>query len=229
MKTNFSKILRGQHSFQDDNHSGYKHHISKIMDVWNGGNSDDYGILRLFRLTIITSLLLFPGVLIDELFKSKNYISRKILVEFYVLTKTVLPLVVLYNHWYVYSFVCSLNIYLLLETYFYLFSKIFLEHQHYRTSYMRTLLLLVFNFLESGLSFAVIYMSGNYLNIPLTSIDAIYYSFVTSATIGYGEIHPVTTIGKEIVTIQIFCSIAFLVLFFNFFSGKTSQPKDQDL
>ena len=72
-------------------------------------------------------------------------------------------------------------------------------------------------------------MSGNYLNIPIHSIDAIYYSFVTSATIGYGEIHPVTTIGKEIVTIQIFCSIAFLVLFFNFFSGKTSQPERQDL
>jgi hypothetical protein len=227
MKTNFGKILRGEHSFLNDNHSGYKHHISKIVDVWNGRNYDDYGILRLFRLTIITSLVFFPGVLIDEVFKSRNYITLKIIVEFYVLLKTIFPIVVLLNGWYVYPTVCLLNIYLLVETYFYLFSKIFLEYQHFRTSNMRTLLLLVFNFVESGLSFAVIYMSGNYLNIQPTSLDAIYYSFVTSATIGYGDIHPITSLGKAIVTTQIFCSVTFLVLFFNFFSGKTSQSVDE--
>ncbi len=227
MKTNFGKILRGEHAFQNDVHSGYKHHISKILDVWNGKNSDDYGILRLFRLTIITSLFLFPGVLIDDIFKSKNYITRKIIVEFYVLLKTIFPVIILTNGWYSSPFICVLNIYLLVETYLYLFSKIFLEYQHFRSSNMRTLLLLVFNFVESGFTFAVIYMSGNYLNIPLHIIDAVYYSFVTSATIGYGDIHPITTIGKVIVTTQIFSSVAFLVLFFNFFSGKTNQPDNR--
>ena len=89
---------------------------------------------------------------------------------------------------------------------------------------MRTLLLLTLNFLESGLTFAIIYLSGNYLNVQmLMPIDAIYYSFVTSATIGYGDIYPITVIGKKIALIQIFCSISYIVLFFNFFSSKANH------
>lgn len=223
MKNSFGKILKGSHSFQEENQSGFKHHILKINDVWSGKNHDDYGVLRLFRLSIIISLLFFPSVLINEIFKSRSYITRKIIVEFYVLLKTVFPLVILINGWYVYPAICFINIYLLIETYLYLFSKIFLEHQHHKTSNLRTLLLMGFNFLESGLSFAVIYMTGDYLNTSLHVIDAIYYSFVTSATIGYGEIHPITAFGKMIVTFQIFSSVAFLVLFFNFFSGRSNR------
>ena len=227
MRKTFRKILRGEHSFQEDNHSGYQHHIGKISEVWKGKNHDDYGILRLYRLLIITALFFFPGVLIDEIFKFKNYITRKLIVELYVLLKTLFPLIILINGWYVYPIVCYLNIYLLIETYLYLFSKIFLEYQHFKVSNKRTLLMLVFNFIESGLSFAVIYMSGDYMNVNLHYIDAIYYSFVTSATIGYGDIHPVTYFGKIISTIQIFCSISFFVLFFNFFSGRAHQPNAQ--
>jgi len=172
---------------------------------------------------IIISLLFFPNVLINEIFKSRSYITRKIIVEFYVLLKTIFPLVILINGWYVYPVICFINLYLLIETYIYLFSKIFLEYQHHKTSNLRTLLLMGFNFLESGLSFAVIYMTGNYLNTSIHALDAIYFSFVTSATIGYGDIYPITVFGKMIVTFQIFSSVAFLVLFFNFFSGRSNR------
>lgn len=223
MKNNLGKILKGSHSFQEENQSGFKHHILKIKDVWNGKNHDDYGVLRLFRLSIITSLLFFPSILINEIFKSRSYITRKIIVEFYVLLKTIFPLIILINGFYVYPIFCVINIYLLIETYLYLFSKIFLGQQHYKTSNLRTLLLMGFNFLESGFSFAVIYMTGNYLNISVNALEAIYFSFVTSATIGYGDIYPITSFGKIIVNFQIFSSVAFLVLFFNFFSARPNQ------
>lgn len=224
MKHNLGKIFKGDHSYQPDSHSGYKLQLIKISDVWNGKNEYDYGILRVFRLTLVSSLLLFPGVLIDQFFKNYSTITRKLIVEIYVVFKTIFPVVVLVNHWFLNPWIYFVTIYLLIETYIYLFSKIFLADQHTKTSNMRTLMLLIINFLESSFTFAVIYLSGNYLNIkPDAVIDAIYYSFVTSATIGYGDIHPITFDGKLVVITQILSSVSFIVLFFNFFSGKANQ------
>lgn len=226
MKSNFGKILRGDRSYQKENHSGYKLQIQKIEKVWNGLGPDEYGVLRVFRLSLVTLLIFFPGVLIDELYKSKTSLTRKIIVELYVLLKSAFPLFVLNFQLYKYNFVYYLCLYLLAETYIYLFSKIFLGEHHVSTSNMRTLLLLIFNFFESALTFAVIYISGNYLNVVLqVPLDAIYYSFVTSATIGFGDIHPVTSTGKLIAIIQIISSVSFIVLFFNFFSGKANHER----
>lgn len=224
MKSHFRKFIRGKQTFLKDEHSGYQLHFHKIQDVWDGDKHDDYGLLRIFRLFVVSSLVLFPGVLIDEIFRSKSYITRKLIVELYVFLKTIFPVYILFKGWYHFHFIYYLSIYLLIETYLYLFSKIFLEYQHLKVSNMRTLLLLVFNFFESGLTFAVIYIAGNYLNIPLKdAVDSIYFSFVTSATIGYGDIHPINQTGKLIVITQIFSSISFLVLFFNFFSGRAHE------
>jgi len=225
VKNNFGKIFKGDHSFHQESHSGYKLQLIKILQVWNGKNEYDYGILRVFRLTLVSALLLFPGVFIDQLFNKSSTISRKLIVELYVIVKMIFPLLVLLNHWYNSSFVFSLAIYFLIETYIYLFSKIFLGDQHTKTSNMRTLLLLIINFLETCFTFALIYLSGRYLNInPNEVMDAIYYSFVTSATIGYGDIYPISIQGKMIVVLQILSSISFIVLFFNFFSNKANQP-----
>lgn len=228
MRNNFGKIFKGHHSFQKEGHSGYKQQLVKISDVWNGNHQHDYGILRVFRLTLVSALLLFPGVLIDQVFRKSSTISRKLIVELYVIFKMIFPIVVLSNHLYNSSFVFYFGIYLLIETYIYLFSKIFLGDQHSITSNMRTLMLLIINFLESSFTFAVIYLSGSYLNIkPDEVLDAVYYSFVTSATIGYGDIFPNTNQGKITVILQILSSVSFIVLFFNFFSGKAHQQTPQ--
>lgn len=228
MKHNLGKIFKGDHSFQQESHSGYKLQLIKILDVWNGKTQYDYGILRVFRLTLVTALLLFPGVFIDQIFRKSSTISRKLIVELYVIFKMIFPIVVLSNHFYKNDFIFYFAIYLLIETYIYLFSKIFLGDQHSKTSNMRTLMLLIINFLESSFTFAVIYLSGNYLNIkPDEVLDAVYYSFVTSATIGYGDIFPNTSQGKITVILQILSSVSFIVLFFNFFSGKAHQQSPQ--
>jgi hypothetical protein len=224
VKNNLGKILKSDYSFQDASHSGYKLQLLKMAEVWKGNNTDDYGILRLFRLFLVSILFFYPGVLFDQIFRNKDSINRKLVVEFYVLLKTAFPLLVLYYHLYDYPFIYYFNIYLLSETYIYLFSKIFLADQHKKTSNMRTLLLLIFNFFESGLTFAMIYIAGNYLNQPLNSVvDAVYYSFVTSATVGFGDLHPINQMGKMIAVVQILSSVSFIVLFFNFFSGKAHE------
>nr|MBC7613326.1 two pore domain potassium channel family protein [Pseudopedobacter sp.] len=219
-------IFKGNQDFEENSPSGYQHQFYKISEVWRGDKYDDFGILRIFRLTLVTTLLLFPGVLIDEIFKSWGTLSRKLIVEFYVLIKTIFPALILAFRWYDYTYIYLIAVYFLIETYIYLFSKIFLKYQHLRGPNIRTLLMLILNFFESGLTFAVIYIAGDFLNIPIkSSIDAIYFSFITSSTVGYGDIHPISDVGKMLSILQIFSSISFLVLFFNFFSGKSSATE----
>ncbi|OAQ41738.1 hypothetical protein A5893_01085 [Pedobacter psychrophilus] len=220
------KILKGNTVFEESLNGGYQLQLNKIAEVWDNNKYYDYGILRIFRLLIVISLLFFPGVLIDEIFKSKGALNRKLIVEFYVVLKIIFPILILCYGWYDNIYVISLSVYLLIETYIYLFSKIFLEVQHLKGANIRTLLLLVINYFESGLTFAGIYMAGNYLNMHMESaIEAVYFSFITSATVGYGDIFPVTNTGRILAMIQIFSSISFFVLFFNFFSGKTNQQE----
>lgn len=223
VKKYFHKILKGTNQSLNPEISGYPLYIKQIERIWHNHKYDDFGLERLFRLALSCLMLFFPGVLIETFFNSKSYVNRKLATEFYVVFKTLLPFFILTNGWYEHNFIYFLNIYLLIETYIYLFSKIFLSEHHAKTSNKRTLLLLILNFAESGLSFAVIYKSGNYLNAPLTSVtDALYFSFVTSATVGYGDFYPITKMGKLITLSQILCSISFIVLFFNFFSGASN-------
>jgi hypothetical protein len=55
------------------------------------------------------------------------------------------------------------------------------------------MLLLFFNYIEMVFGFAVLYSFTNKFNKPLSHwFDSIYFSTVTSSTIGYGDLYPMT-------------------------------------
>ncbi len=202
--------------------SPYKDYKINLERIWNNHKHHDIGFEKILRLLLVASQIVFPGVHVRMLVWRKGIIYKNVLVEFYVLFKTLLPLVVLYKGWYHYGAVVWLSVYLMTETIVYVASLIFVSDMFVKPrSYRRNILMLFFNYLEITLNFAVIYAGLQMLKVRATGIiDYIYFSFVTSATIGYGDFYPMDKMGKVLVCMHSIVVLAFVVLVVNFFGSK---------
>lgn len=206
--------------------------VRNIKAIWNNDHQDDNGIEKIVRLFLSSSQMLFPGIYIKYLASKKGAEYEDLALDFYVLLKVVLPLLILINHWQDTIFILVLMVYVMLETVLYIPTLIFASDLFSRPrSYKRSMLLLFFNYLEMVFAFGVLYSCDQYLNKPLTHwFDAIYFSSVTSSTIGYGDLYPVRTFGKFLVSVQSMLVLVYVVLFLNFFSTKIKSKGyfDQD-
>ncbi len=223
MKSILKKLLLGNLSkIPKPEYNPVQKRIMNIKAIWDNNHQDDNGIEKLVRLFLSSSQLLFPGVYIKYLAYLKGYEYRDLALDFYVLLKVTFPLLILINHWHSYHFVIWIMIYVLLETVLYIPTLIFASDMFSKPrSYKRSMLLLFLNYLEIIISFGVLYSCGDYLNKPFNHwFDAIYFSTINSASIGYGDFYPVTTIGKVLATAQAFLFLFFVVLFLNFFTAK---------
>ena len=205
--------------------------IQNIKSIWNNDHQDDNGIEKIVRLFLSSSQLLFPGVYIKYLACLKGYEYRDLALDFYILLKVTFPLSILIYHWQEYSFVVWIMVYVLLETVLYIPTLIFASDMFSKPrSYKRSMLLLFLNYIEIIFAFGVLYSCDNYLNKPFSNwFDAVYFSIVTSSSIGYGDYYPVTTIGKVLVSVQALLFLFFVVLFLNFFSTKIKAKGYFDL
>lgn len=196
--------------------------IMNIKAIWNNNHQDDTGIEKIVRLFLSSSQLLFQGVYIKYLASLRGYEYRDLALDFYVLLKVSFPLLILIFDWQSNQYVIWIMIYVLLETVLYIPTLIFASDMFSKPrSYKRSMLLLFLNYIEIIFSFAVLYSCGNYLNKPLDHwFDAVYFSTINSASIGYGDYYPITLIGKVLATAQAFLFLLFVVLFFNFFTAK---------
>ncbi|HQS50952.1 MAG: hypothetical protein B7X86_08580 [Sphingobacteriales bacterium 17-39-43] len=224
MRNRLNKLVFGNQNSEKSKSPAHTHHFTKIQNVWDSTHYADFGIERILRLFLVGSKIFFPGIYIDYLTKNSTLYKRKLVGEFYVIFKTLVPFIMLYfslwNHLGLYIF----NIYLLVETFLHIFHKIFLPEHDHDKMVNRSIILLFFNFIEVIASFGVIYAAGNYLNQPIQSwVDALYFSFITGVTIGYGDFYPVNENGKILVMLQILSTMAFLFLFFNFFGPRSGE------
>ncbi len=196
--------------------------ILNIRAIWNNDHQDDNGIEKIVRLFLSSSQLLFPGIYIKLWAFRKGVQYQDLAMDFYVLMKVLFPFLILINHWQDNIVLLIILIYVLLETALYIPTLIFASDLFSRPrSYKRSMLMLFFNYLEIILAYAVFYSCGNYLNKPLKNwFDPIYFSIITSSSIGYGDYYPVTSIGKILVSSQAMLFLFFVVLFLNFFTTK---------
>ena len=223
MKSILKKLLLGNITrLPKPDYNPVEKRIQNIKAIWNNNHQDDNGIEKIVRLFLSSSQLLFPGVYIKYLAFLKGYEYRDLALDFYILLKVSFPLLILIYNWQEYSVVIWIMVYVLLETVLYIPTLIFASDMFSKPrSYKRSMLLLFLNYMEIILAFAVLYSCGNYLNKPLNHwFDAVYFSTINSASIGYGDFYPVTTIGKILATAQAFLFLFFVVLFLNFFSAK---------
>lgn len=196
--------------------------IQNIKSIWNNDHQDDNGLEKITRLFLSSSQLLFPGIYIKYFANKKGIEYQDLALDSYVLLKVFFPVLILMNHWEHQSYIVYIMVYLLLETVLYIPTLIFASDLFSKPrSYKRSMLLLFFNYLEIVVAYAVLYSHGNYLNKPFTYwFDAVYFSIITSSSIGYGDYFPITTIGKFLVSTQALLFLFFVVLFLNFFSTK---------
>lgn len=203
-----------------------------VLRVWRNRTSDDYGIERLVRL----ALALFPfvtlGLFVRHVFARYGIQTRNIAIDTYVVLKVAFSLYVLThieNPWWL-----VVPALLAVETIMHVFSLIFLsDQQTHPVLIRRTILLVLLNFLEVNVTFASIYkvlermQPGSIGTGPDTSVaeplSALYFSFITAGTIGYGDIYPVSHTARLLVLGQITLSFIFVVLFISFFTGRFSN------
>lgn len=55
-------------------------------------------------------------------------------------------------------------------------------------------------------------------------IDSLYFSVTTLATVGFGDFHPATDLGKAFTVIYIIVGIGELLSFINVFTAKRKEP-----
>ncbi|MCF8429586.1 MAG: potassium channel family protein [Bacteroidia bacterium] len=196
--------------------------IKNIKAIWHNKHQEDTGIEKNIRLFLASSELMFPGIYIKTISSKKGIEYQDLSLDFYVTLKVAFPFIILVNQWQHNALIISILIYLLIETVLYIPTLIFASDLFSRPrSYKRSMLLLFFNYLEIVFAYAVIYASGNYLNQPFMHwFDAIYFSTITSSSIGYGDFYPITTFGRFLVSTQALLFLFFVVLFLNFFTTK---------
>ena len=207
---------------EDENIDVIGNVIENIKSIYNNEEKEDFGIEKLIRLILASSQLVFLGTYIKHFASKKGFTWRILSTDFYVLFKMLFPLSILYFNLVSNIILVGIMIWFLCETFFLIPLLIFASDKYSRPrSYSRSMVLFFFNYMEISFDFAVFYSTGNYLNQTFNHwFDPIYFSIITSTTIGYGDFHPVSFIGKLLVSMQGMITLTFIILFINFFVNK---------
>lgn len=199
--------------------------ILNIKSIWNNDHQDDNGIEKIVRLLLSSSQLLFPGIYIKYLASKVGPEYQDLIMDIYILLKVAFPFIILINELQSTIFLIYLMTYILIETLLYIPTLIFASDLFTRPrSYKRSMLLLFFNYIEIVVSFGVLYTIGNNMNKPFEHwFDPVYFSIISSNSIGFGDYYPITTYGKMLASIQALFFLSFVILFLNFFSTKVKN------
>jgi hypothetical protein len=174
--------------------------------------------------------MIMPAMLVRWLGGIRGYLARKRAVDTYTLAKPVTLLLLLACGVSSHTWAAVAAAIMLVDLYSYLLGLVFLQRFYTEpASYRRSVLLLGVNFVEASLAFAVLYLfSGSigHSGVPATSWgEVVYFSVITAATVGYGDLTPLTPVGRILVVFQVFASLFFVVVIVATFVGRLADKK----
>lgn len=211
-------------------------HLDIIKEVWSATSKRCERIVfleRIFLLLLCVALMLTPGLWVRHFGGFQSRVSRKIANEIYVLSKTALAIAILNFDLVSLTGISYLVAWLLADVFINLAGYIFLRNFWQNPySWNRSVLLILINFIEYTAWFSCLYLSNEYLRfdskIVTSAIDAIYFSVVTAATVGYGDITPASS-GRWLVTLEIICSLFYMATVVSYFVSNMSKVEcDKD-
>jgi len=210
----------------------YKKQVALIRRLWRRDPLLLFGVERWFLIGLATALLILPTTFVRWVGGWFGYLGRKLAVDLWAIGKPVLLLAVLYFAWSDGRWAALVAVLMLVDLYAYLMGLVFLHRYYVRpASYGRSVLLLFVNFIESALGFAVLYLHAHSLEqggaVLASWSRAVYFSFITAATVGYGDIVPGTEIGRLTVVAQVLCSFLFAAIILTTFVGNLSTMHGQ--
>lgn len=226
MRKKIGKIIFNQNlTVEEEKKDVIGNVVENIKSIYENEEREDFGIEKVIRLFLASSQLMFLGTYIKHFASKKGFIWRILSTDFFVLLKMIFPLVILYFGLASNKILVGIMIWFLCETFLLIPLLIFASDKYSRPrSYSRSMVLFFFNYLEIVFDFGVIYSTGNYLNQAFGHwYDPIYFSLVTSTTVGYGEFYPITFLGKFLVCTQGIIALTFIILFINFFVSKVDS------
>ncbi len=215
--------------------NAFRGQVYIVLRIWRNYSHHDFGLERFIRLFLACAQFLSLGLYLKHLLGAANSTTRKIAIELYVFFKMAFPLLMLATGWTKYGWTIFLIVYFLIETVIYVTSLIFISDVvRDNVQPRRSLALLFINFFELVFDFAFIYAFYD-LRVPdfftrdlLGGIDAVYFSFVTAATVGYGDIAPKASLAEKLSIAQLTVTFIFVGLFLNYFANLLNRVNKVD-
>lgn len=204
----------------------YQEHLRLIrrhLDINDVGLKNVLITERLVIIVLCCVLILMPSMFVRYIFGGIDRIARKLAVEVYVLFKTGLAVIGLFLGLWHQTWFVWLALAMLVDLYAFLFALILLRG-FWRSpiSLNRTIILLAFNFLEYNAWFAGLYLYYGCLlaggQIVTDPRSALYFSIVTAATVGYGDVVP-NGYGRTLAMVQIVASLGYMAAVVAYFIG----------
>lgn len=227
------KLILGHGVNLHRSHPAIKSQVYVFLRIWRNYNHHDYGLERFIRLFLAAILFLTPSLYLKQLVGTYGSSWRKIAIELYVIFKMLFPVFMISIGATHHPFVLLVVIIFLAETITYVTSLIFIsDATHDIVQPRRSLALLFANFFEIIFDFAFMYLyfgdnnPGFFSRALAGGTDAVYFSFVTAATVGYGDIAPLVPLAKKLVIIQITLTFVFVGLFLNYFSNLLNKAQN---
>lgn len=185
--------------------------------------SDHYiGIQYIFRNILHITRVLFPWFWIHAF--SLNYQQKNKITELYIALKVFILILLLFFHSNL-TRTFVLSIYFLCDMVHHLLDRIYHKQMSLRKNFVH----LIFNALEIILCYAVMYdylwLIGSEWVANHSALDMFYFSTVTFATVGYGDMGPINTLGRMLVASQISVSLLFIVIICSSFVSQMDWKK----